>query len=179
MLPLSTRTPPDPHTAHYSNYTFWPSLCIQTCPGGLQRQSVPALPCCKHNRDEMHIMCHCPTTKLFLAQFTDKFQGLTRLLDLPSFTSFTQDEIPLHQSSLKTSKAGLQKPPPSVASLHTPFVCTSHPFTLLLWNCPLMMMLPCHLIAMMIFHLSYFHPVSSQRPHHHMARMVDVAFITL
>ena len=62
-----------------------------------------------------------------------------------------------------------KKPPPSVASLHTPSVCTSHPFTLLMWICPLMMMLPSHLIAMKISHLSYFHLVSSQRPYHHRA----------
>jgi len=41
----------------------------------------------------MHIICHCPATKLVLAQFTDKFQGLTRLLDLPLFASFTPDEM--------------------------------------------------------------------------------------
>jgi len=178
MLPLSIRTPPDPHTAHYSHCTFSPSLCIQTCPG--RYKDRVCLQCLAAGitvlENEMHIICHCPATMLVLAQFTNKFQGLTRFVDLPLFASFTPYEMtrlvlgnPLHQSSLKTSKAGLQKPPPSVASLHTPCVCTSHPFILLLWICPLMMMLPCHLIAMMISHPSYFHPVSSQRPHHHMA----------
>jgi len=43
--------------------------------------------------DEMHIICHCPASKLVLAQFTAYFQGLTRLLDLPPFASFTPDEM--------------------------------------------------------------------------------------
>jgi len=43
--------------------------------------------------DEIHIICHCPATKLVLAQFIDKFQGLARLLDLPPFASFTPDEV--------------------------------------------------------------------------------------
>jgi len=121
--------------------------------------------------DKLHIICHYPATNLVLAQFTAKFQELTRLLDFPPFASFTPDEMtrlatPPHQSS---PKDGLQKSPPSVASLHMPSVCQSHPFTLLMWICPLMIMLPSHLIAMMISHLSYFHLVSSQRPHHHMA----------
>jgi len=72
--------------------------------------------------------------------------------------------------NLGVSKDGIQKPPPSVVSLHTPSVCTSHPFTLFLWIYPLMMMLSCHLIAMMISHLSYFHPVSSLRQHRHMVK---------
>jgi len=43
--------------------------------------------------DEIHIICHCQATKGVLQQFTAKFQGLTRLLDLPPFASFTQDEM--------------------------------------------------------------------------------------
>jgi len=42
--------------------------------------------------DEIHIICDCPATKGVLHQFTAKFQGLTRLLDLPPFASFTPDE---------------------------------------------------------------------------------------
>ena len=38
-------------------------------------------------------MCQCPTTKVVLDRFTVKFQRLTRLLDLPSFTSFSAEEI--------------------------------------------------------------------------------------
>jgi len=41
----------------------------------------------------MHIICHGPATNLVLAQFAAKFQGLTRLLDLPPFASFTPDEM--------------------------------------------------------------------------------------
>jgi len=36
-------------TQHTIHYTFPTSLCIPTCLGGLQRQSVPALPCYRHN----------------------------------------------------------------------------------------------------------------------------------
>ena len=43
--------------------------------------------------DEIHIICHCPATKGALQQFTAKFQGLARLLDLPPFASFTPDEM--------------------------------------------------------------------------------------
>jgi len=101
MLPLSIRTPPDLHTAHYSHYTFSPSLCIQTCPG------------CPHYLaagitvlgDAKHIICHCPATKLVLAQLTDKFQGLARLLDLPPFASFTPGEM---------TRLVLGNPPPQV-----------------------------------------------------------------
>jgi len=42
--------------------------------------------------DEIHIICHCPATQGVLQQFTAKFQGLTRLLDLSPFASFTRDE---------------------------------------------------------------------------------------
>ena len=55
--------------------------------------------------DEIHIMCHCPATKGVLQQFTAKFQGLTRLLDLSPFASFTPDE--------KTQMV-LGNPPPQV-----------------------------------------------------------------
>jgi len=43
--------------------------------------------------DEMHIICHCPATKMVLAQFTAKFQGRTRFLDLPPFASCTPNEM--------------------------------------------------------------------------------------
>ena len=43
--------------------------------------------------DEIHIICHCPATKGVLEQFTAKFQGLTRLLDLPPFASFSPVEM--------------------------------------------------------------------------------------
>jgi len=43
--------------------------------------------------DELHIICQCPATKWILQQFPAKFQGLTRLLDLPPFASFTSDEM--------------------------------------------------------------------------------------
>ena len=62
--------------------------------------------------DELHIICHCPATKVVLEKFTDKFKRLTRLLNLPPFASFTQDQMtrlvlgnrwgPLHQCSTKT-----------------------------------------------------------------------------
>jgi len=39
-------------------------------------------------RDELHIICQCPTTKVVLDRFAAKFQRLTQLLDLPSFTTF-------------------------------------------------------------------------------------------
>jgi len=55
--------------------------------------------------DEMHIICHCPATKLVLAHFTAKFQGLTRLLDLPPFASFTPDEM---------TRLVIGNPPPTV-----------------------------------------------------------------
>jgi len=41
----------------------------------------------------MYILCHCPATKLVLAQFTAKLQGLTHLLDLSPFASFKLDEM--------------------------------------------------------------------------------------
>jgi len=43
--------------------------------------------------DELHIICHCPATKGGLDQFAAKFQGLTRLLDLPPFASFKPDKM--------------------------------------------------------------------------------------
>ena len=55
--------------------------------------------------DEMHIICQCPATKLVLAQFTAKFQGLTRLLELTPFASFTPD---------KMTRLVLGTPPPPV-----------------------------------------------------------------
>ena len=41
--------------------------------------------------NEVHIICECPTTKIVLEAFTDKFKGLTRLLNLPSFSSLTNE----------------------------------------------------------------------------------------
>jgi len=41
----------------------------------------------------IHIICHCPATKVVLEKLTDKFQRLIRLLDLPPFASFTPDQI--------------------------------------------------------------------------------------
>jgi len=38
--------------------------------------------------DELHIICQCPTNKVVLDRFAVKFQRLTRLSDLPSFTTF-------------------------------------------------------------------------------------------
>jgi len=39
--------------------------------------------------DKLHMICHCPATKVVLEQFAAKFQGLTRLLDLPpGFATF-------------------------------------------------------------------------------------------
>jgi len=55
--------------------------------------------------DEIHIICHCPATQGVLQQFTAKFQGLTRLLDLPHFASFTPDE---------KTRMVLGNPPPKV-----------------------------------------------------------------
>ena len=55
--------------------------------------------------DEIHIICHCPATQGVLQQFTAKFQGLTRLLDLPPFASFTPDE---------KTRMVLGNPPPQV-----------------------------------------------------------------
>jgi len=43
--------------------------------------------------DELYIICQCPAIKVVLAKFTDKFQSLTRLLDLPPFASFTPHEM--------------------------------------------------------------------------------------
>jgi len=42
--------------------------------------------------DEHHIICQCPTTKDVFDRFVSKFQRLTRLLDLPSLTSFSAEE---------------------------------------------------------------------------------------
>jgi len=42
--------------------------------------------------DELHIICQCHTTKVVLDRFIDKFQRLTRLLDLPSFITFSAEE---------------------------------------------------------------------------------------
>jgi len=42
--------------------------------------------------DELHIVCQCQTTKVVLNRFIVKFQRLTRLLDLPSLTSFSAEE---------------------------------------------------------------------------------------
>jgi len=48
--------------------------------------------CTRFLGDELHIISSCPTTKVILDRFTDKFQRLTRLLDLPSFTTFSAEE---------------------------------------------------------------------------------------
>jgi len=42
--------------------------------------------------DELHIICQCLTTKVVLDRFAVKFQRLTRLLDLPSLTTFSAEE---------------------------------------------------------------------------------------
>jgi len=55
--------------------------------------------------DELHIICQCPTTKVVLGRFTVKFQRLTRLLDLPSLTSFSAEE---------TTRTVLGNPPPQI-----------------------------------------------------------------
>jgi len=55
--------------------------------------------------DELHIICQCPTTKVVLGRFTVKFQRLTRLLDLPSLTSFSAEE---------TTRLVLGNPPPQI-----------------------------------------------------------------
>jgi len=55
--------------------------------------------------DELHIICHCPATKVVLEKFTDKFKRLTRLLNLPPFASFTQDQM---------TRLVLGNPPPPV-----------------------------------------------------------------
>ena len=54
---------------------------------------------------EIQIICHCPATKGVLQHFTAKFYGLTRLLDLPTFASFTPDEM---------TRMVLGNPPPQV-----------------------------------------------------------------
>jgi len=81
--------------------------------------------------DEIHIICHCPATKALLHQFTAKFQGLTRLLDLPPFASFTPHEKtrmvlgypPLQV--LKGLKGWIRKQLQSAVSLHMPSACMS------------------------------------------------------
>jgi len=55
--------------------------------------------------DKVHIICQCPTTKAVLDRFTVKFQRLTRLLDLPSLTSFSTQE---------TTRLVLENPPPQI-----------------------------------------------------------------
>ena len=55
--------------------------------------------------DEVHVICLCPTTKIVLDAFSDKFQGLMRLLDLPSFTKLQPLEKP---------RLVLGNPPPQV-----------------------------------------------------------------
>jgi len=59
-------------------------------------------------RSEIHIIGHCPATKKVLQQFAAKFQGLTRLLDLPAFASsgFTPDD--------SDTQIVLGNPPPQV-----------------------------------------------------------------
>jgi len=43
--------------------------------------------------DELHMICHCPATKVVLEQFTAEFQGLTRLFDLPPFATSQPDAM--------------------------------------------------------------------------------------
>ena len=57
--------------------------------------------------DELHIICHCPATKVVLEKFTSKFQSLTRLLDLPPIASITPDEM----TRLVLLKLGNPAPP--------------------------------------------------------------------
>jgi len=118
-------------------------------------------------RDKVHIICHCPATQGVLQQFTAKFQGLTRLLDLPSFSSFTPDE---------KTRMVLCNPPPQVLPkglngwiMEATPICSEFAYALrmhvtsLLPICPPMMRLRCRLITTMISHLFYFHLVSNQR----------------
>ena len=55
--------------------------------------------------DKLHIICHCPATKVVLEKFIDKFQRITRLLYLPPITSFTPDQM---------TRLVLGNPPPPV-----------------------------------------------------------------
>jgi len=62
--------------------------------------------------DELHIICHCPAIKRVLEKFTTNFHGLTQLLDLPPFASFTPDKITrmvLGNSSSPMLKKDLQE----------------------------------------------------------------------
>jgi len=43
--------------------------------------------------DDIHIICHCSTTKVLFEKFTAPFQGLTRLRDLPPFATFIPEEM--------------------------------------------------------------------------------------
>jgi len=108
--------------------------------------------------DKIHITRHCPGTKGVLEQINAKFQGLTRLLDLPPFASFELDEM---------TRMVISNPPPSpnvlkkgqkewitqlqfAVSSHMPSACMSPPYFQLLWICPLMMMPLRRQIAMII-----------------------------
>jgi len=55
--------------------------------------------------DEIYIICQCPTTTVVLDRCTVKFQRLTRLIDLPSLTSFSAEE---------TTRLVLGNPPPQI-----------------------------------------------------------------
>jgi len=70
--------------AHYSHYTFqlhfafqlaWADYKDRLCPHCLARGTAVL-------EDELHIICHCPATKVVLEKLTDKVQRLTRLLSL-------------------------------------------------------------------------------------------------
>ena len=78
--------------------------------------------------DELHIICHCPATQGVLQQFTAKFQGLTRLLDLPPSLPSPQTKrlawcwATLHRKCFKKAlRAGSRKKLQSAVSLHMPF----------------------------------------------------------
>jgi len=74
--------------------------------------------------DEIHIICHCPATRGVLQQFTTNFQGLTRLLDLPPFASFTPDE---------KTRMVLGNPPPQVLQkglMETTPICSEFAYAL-------------------------------------------------
>ena len=97
--------------------------------------------------DELHIICHCPATKGVLEQFTAKFQGLTRLLDLAPFATFKPDEMtrmvhrtpPLGRGTPRTQvlKKGLKgwitEATPLCCSAHACHLPTSSRCRLVLW----------------------------------------------
>ena len=103
-MPLPTRTPSDPDAACYSHYTFQLHYAFQHAQADYKDRVCPH--CLAAGTtvlgDELHNICHCPATKVVL---TDKFQRLTRLLDLPPFASFTPDQM---------TRLVLGNPPPPV-----------------------------------------------------------------